>query len=134
MIFSLFKKNQRCLHRKITPFCEGNFCPDCGREIEISWLILRCRCCRSKRKARIVFGSIFAENKYCIKCGEAKCYVEKKEILEFYDIQYAIISKKEVGSFKISKEMLQIWIENEENFSRNFNNIKFIPLLINPSH
>lgn len=99
-------------------------------EIEISWLILRCKCCNSKRKARVILNSIKPEDRFCVKCGAAECETERKETLEFFDIEYAIISKKEVNNLAKYREILQIWIETEENCNEFINNIKLIPLLI----
>ena len=113
MLTSLFKKQKNCRHKKITPFSTGNFCPDCGMEIEIFWLILRCECCQSKRAAHVVFNSIIPEDKHCIKCGASGYYIEKKETLEFFEFEYAVISKKAVNDDFNTKEMLQIWIESE---------------------
>ncbi|OGI01369.1 MAG: hypothetical protein A2Y25_02630 [Candidatus Melainabacteria bacterium GWF2_37_15] len=116
-----------CKHKNITPFSAGNFCPDCGKKIEISWLILRCSCCQSKRQAGVVFNSVVPRSKYCIKCGTSECYTEKKEQIEFYDFEYAVISKKEADNNLCNKEILQIWVEQERNSNYQFNNLKLLP-------
>jgi len=128
LLFSLFKK--KCNHKKLTPFSVGNFCPDCGQEIEISWQILRCEHCQNKRKARVILNSTMPEDKFCRKCGTSNFYVEKKERLEFFDIEYAIFSKKEMNSSLESKQILHIWIEKEDITNDILNNIKLIPSLI----
>jgi len=126
----MFKREKKCSHKKLTPFSTGDFCPDCGKEIEISWMILRCACCHSKRRARLIFSSIYPEDKYCMKCGGSECFIEKKETLDFFDVEYGIISKKEADNHVKHKEILQIWINKEESYGDIFENIKLIPLLI----
>jgi len=78
----------------------------------------------------VVFNSILPEDKYCVKCGASECYIDKKEKLEFFDIEYAIISKKEVDNSIKHREILQIWIEKGDNPGEMLNNIRLIPLLI----
>lgn len=130
MFSALFKKQNKCSHRKFTPLTKGDYCPDCGKEIEISWIILRCKCCKNKRRARVIFNSIKPEDKYCVKCGTSECETERKNTLEFFDIEYAVISKIEADKQVKNREVLQIWIEKEEHSSEFLNNIKLIPLLI----
>ena len=73
---------------------------------------------------------MFPADKYCIKCGTSACYVEQKETLEFFDYEYAIISKKEADNSLNTKEVLQIWVEAENGCNRMFRNVNLIPLLI----
>lgn len=127
MFFSFFKHGKKCLHKKMVPLSAGSFCPDCGKKIEISWLILRCKCCKSRRKAKVIFNSVVPDDKYCIKCGEEVCFLERRETLDFFEFDFAIISRKEVDSGINSEELLQVWVEGEFSFSGN---IKLIPLLI----
>ena len=126
-----FEKYFKCKHKKITPFSFGKFCPECGKEIKISWYILRCSCCESKRHACVIFDSLVPRDKYCIKCGESDYSLEKKESIEYFELEYAVISKKELHSDVNVKEKLQIWIENEQNYNEIIRNIRLIPLLIN---
>lgn len=130
MLFSFFKNHKKCSHRKLTPLTFGDFCPDCGKKIEISWMILRCKCCNSKRKARVIFNTIRPEDKFCSKCGDSECEIERKQTLEFFDVEFAVISKKETGTPVKNREVLQIWIEKEESYNEFINNIRLLPLLI----
>jgi len=114
MFLEFFRKKNKCSHRNFSPFSGGDFCPDCGKRIEITWLLLRCSCCNSKRKSRVAFNTITPLNKFCVKCGETDCYIEKKENPEFFDIEYAIVSKREKDANLRSGEVLQIWIEKED--------------------
>lgn len=119
-----FRYFNKCSHKKLMPFSAGSFCPDCGREVEITWLIPRCECCNTRRKAKVVFNSLHTEDKFCIKCGGSGFYTESKTELELFDVDYAIISKKEVGNGFEYKERLQVWVENANRTSEA---IKLIP-------
>lgn len=130
MLFNLFSNNNKCKHTNITPLSAGSYCPDCGKEIQIDWMLLRCSCCNSKREARIIFNSIKPKSKYCIKCGSPECYVEKKETIEYFDVHYAVISKKEAACDINKNEILQIWVEQEHKKSDLFSNLRLIPLLV----
>lgn len=127
----IFKNFKKCAHRKLTPFSTGNFCPDCGREVEITWLIPRCECCNARRKAKVNFNALHAEDKFCIKCGNSAYYTEKKETLELFDVDYAIISKKEVNNGHEYKERLQVWVEKENRTNDPDRAIKLIPAFPN---
>ncbi len=93
-------------------------------------MILRCKCCNSKRKARVIFNTIRPEDKFCSKCGDSECEIERKQTLEFFDVEFAVISKKETGTPVKNREVLQIWIEKEESYNEFINNIRLLPLLI----
>lgn len=112
-MFNYFFKNlNKCTHKRLTPFSPGNFCPDCGKEIEITWLIPRCECCNARRKVKVIFNTLRPVDKYCIKCGNSDFYTEKKETLELFDVDYAVISKKEVKNGLEYRERFQVWVEN----------------------
>lgn len=121
---------RKCKHNKVTPFSAGSFCPDCGKEIQISWLILRCSCCETKRRANVVFNNLVPRDKYCIKCGGSTYYRETKEKIDFFELEYSAISKKELHENNIRKEILQIWIEKEFCSNDVINTLKLIPLLV----
>lgn len=121
--FILYNK---CAHNKIYPTSQGDFCPDCGQEIKISWQILRCKCCSTKRKVHSFMKKIVPDEKFCKKCGCSEYYIEIKEKIEFFDYEYAVILKEEVPKLKI-KKTLQIWIE-EENIREIFIKPKLLPV------
>lgn len=120
-------KNNKCIHDKISPLTPGEFCPDCGAEIKISWQLLRCDCCLAKRKFNILRNKIVPEDKFCKNCGSAEYYLETKERPEFFDYGYAVILKEEIRSDFVFKETVQIWIE-EENVRERENFQKMLPV------
>jgi len=122
----LFNKT-KCSHNKIYPFSDGTYCPDCGQEIKLSWLILRCECCSTKRKSHFFMGKLTPEDKFCKKCGGHEYYTDIREKIEFFDYEYAIILKEEVKTNIKMKKTLQIWIE-EENMREIFGKPKLLPI------
>lgn len=130
MLGYIFKNHNKCKHPKITPFSVGKFCPDCGKEIQISWLILRCSCCQSKRRANVVFNNLVPRDKYCIKCGNKEYFKENKEKIDFFELEYSAISKKEINANNFSKEILQIWIEQDFSPNNIVHTLKLLPLLV----
>jgi len=131
MINYFLKNHNKCKHKKVTPFCTGKFCPDCGKKIKVAWVMTRCCCCNAKRHASVVFNNIKPREKYCTKCGSREYYIEKKEFIEYFDLEYSVISKTEVGEYAEVREVLQIWIENERKAGDIINNLRLIPLLAN---
>jgi len=126
-VLNFLFKNTKCAHTKVHPLSEESFCPDCGQEIKVSWQILRCKCCSSKRKSRFFINKIVPEEKFCKKCGSDDYYIEIKEKIEFFDYEYAIILKEEIKSKATIKKTLQIWIE-EENIREIFSKPKLLPV------
>ncbi|MDD3013077.1 MAG: hypothetical protein PHC34_05180 [Candidatus Gastranaerophilales bacterium] len=110
---SFFTKRQKCRHEKITPQSIWNYCPDCGKEISIKWFILRCNSCASKRGSMLYLNTLVPTDKHCSKCGSPEFYIEKKEKLDFFDMNYAVMTKEEIDNISKSGSVTQIWIEGE---------------------
>lgn len=124
-MLNLLFRITKCPHNKIYPFSDGTFCPDCGQEIKISWRILRCECCSTKRKAHFFINKLVPEEKFCKKCGSPEYFIDIREKIEFFDYEYAIILKEEVKINSKIKKTLQIWIE-EENIREVFRKPKLL--------
>ncbi len=88
--------NVKCNHDKISPDMEQGYCPDCGKLIRNEWYITRCKCCGVKMKAMLKNGEIIPQNHYCSNCGGHDFAVEKLEKINFIDINFAALVKKEV--------------------------------------
>jgi len=124
--YEFFPKQPKCRHERVSPIGLGKFCPDCGKEIFISWIILRCKCCSTKRQSIPRFDTFLPVEKYCSKCGSRKYYVEKKTKLEFYEFNYATLIREEFENPTDQNNKTQIWIE-ENNWS-SIISPKLIPL------
>ena len=97
----LFKFSRKCTHDKITPDMEQGYCPDCGKLIQNEWYITRCSSCGVKMKAMVRNGQVVPQNHYCGNCGGSDFTVEKLEQINFIDINFAVLVKKEVEENKV---------------------------------
>jgi len=88
--------NAGCTHDKIRPDVEQAYCPDCGKLIQNEWYITRCACCGVKMKAMVKNGQIVPQEHYCSNCGGDDFVVEKLEKINFIDIKFAVLVKREV--------------------------------------
>ena len=93
---NLFNLKRVCKHDHITPDMESGYCPDCGKLIQNEWYITRCACCGVKLKTMAVKGEIRPQFHYCANCGGEEFTVEKLKKINFIDINYAVLQKKEV--------------------------------------
>ena len=124
-----FFKRKKCLHEKVTPDKTNRFCPDCGKEILLYWQIVRCGNCHTKRNAISVLDLISPVEKYCSKCGTKEYFIEEKEKINFYDLNYAVLIKEEIkDKMSYRKTITQIWIDKESEMD-NFVQPKLIPLI-----
>ena len=109
----LFNLKKQCQHEKITPDMEFGYCPDCGKLIYNDWYITRCSCCGVKMKAMVRNGEIVPQNHYCINCGSDGYIVEKLDKINFIDINFAVLVKREVEENKNSSITTQCWQERK---------------------
>ena len=97
---NLFNLKKTCNHEHITPDMESGYCPDCGKLIKNEWYITRCACCGIKLKTMSVKGEIKPQDHYCSNCGGEEFIVEKIKKINFIDINFAVLQKKEVECCK----------------------------------
>ena len=102
---------KQCTHEKIMPEQEQGYCPDCGKLIKNEWYITRCACCGVKMKAISKNGIIMPQNHYCSNCGSKEFSVEKVNKINFIDINFAVLIKKEISKKKKNYSS-QFWQEN----------------------
>ena len=110
---NLFNFKKCCQHDKITPDMEFGYCPDCGKLIVNEWYITRCACCGVKLKAMNRNGEIVPQNHYCINCGHQDFVVEKLPRINFIDINFAVLVKKEVEEPVKQVQTTQCWEEKK---------------------
>lgn len=121
-------KGFKCSHENMPVDGSSKYCPDCGKEIEISWYVLRCGHCSARRNAKTLFDSFEPVEKYCSKCGAKGHYLEKKEKLEFFDMNYAFMRKEQVYRKAHCVKNVQVWVDGEKDWGRQ-TEIKLIPSL-----
>ena len=117
MFFDFFKFSTKCMHDKISPNMEKGYCPDCGKLIHNEWYITRCSCCGVKMKAMVKNGKIVPQNQFCTNCGSHDYTVEKIEQINFIDINFAALIKREVESEDICTTT-RFWQEPEEEYPK----------------
>ena len=71
MNYCIFDRDEQCLHD----------CPDCGEYLVKNYYLVRCSRCDIKREAKLFWGEITPQNKYCENCGASEYYIEKIETL-----------------------------------------------------
>ena len=107
---NLFKFKSKCYHEKITPEMESGYCPDCGKYIQNEWYITRCSCCGVKLKTHVRNGEVLPQYNFCTNCGNKEFRVEKLEKINFIDINFAVLVKKEVEE-SLRVNTTQCWQE-----------------------
>ena len=110
-LFKFFNFNKKCSHEKIPPNLESAYCPDCGKLIKNEWYITRCACCGIKLKAKCKNGEITAQEQYCTNCGSQEVIVEQLDQINFININYAVLIKKDLNSSSQIKYTTQCWQE-----------------------
>lgn len=90
----------KCTHDNVSPEVEYAYCPDCGKLIKNEWYITRCNCCGVKMKAMVKNGQIVPQNSFCSNCGKHDYTVELLEKINFIDINFAALIKKEIDDEK----------------------------------
>lgn len=109
-LMDLFRKNCVCKHDRVPVNAEFGYCPDCGKLVENEWYIVRCACCGIKERAIIKNGEIMPEANFCHNCGANEYVVEKLPKINFIDINYAVLVRREVDNKK-QTEFTQCWTE-----------------------
>ena len=110
-ITNLFNFKPKCQHEKIRPNIEMGYCPDCGKLIKNEWYIARCACCGVKLQAMVKNGEIVAQEHYCVNCGSSEFIIEKLPRINFIDINYAVLVRKEVENPAKTPLTTQCWQE-----------------------
>lgn len=108
---NLFNLKKSCKHELVTPDIEAGYCPDCGKYIQNEWYITRCTCCGVKLKTMFIKGEIKPQNHYCSNCGSDEFTIEKLSKINFIDVNYAVLVKKEIESGIKTVRTTQCWEE-----------------------
>ncbi len=114
----LFNLKKVCSHDKITPDMESGYCPDCGKYIQNEWYITRCACCGVKLKTISVKGEIKPQYHYCSNCGGEDFTIEKLSKINFIDINYAVLVKREVEFDKNIHNTTLCWEEKTSSLPK----------------
>ena len=124
ILIKFIKSKQKCRHKNALLYSDSGYCPDCGQFLVKNYYIVRCSCCDIKREAKLSWGEIVPQEKFCSNCGSSEYYIEKLDSLNLIDAHYAVYLKEIADEIHIRRPEAQIWVEDGEK-------IKQIPL--NPS-
>jgi Zn finger protein HypA/HybF involved in hydrogenase expression len=98
VIKSLFE----CKHEKITTATRLGFCPDCGKKINLYWLIATCSECHTSRETVLIMGKPYSLVKKCPECKSTKYKIFKTKDIESFNSgdnqRYYVIVKEEVNA------------------------------------
>lgn len=111
LLNKLLSKNQKCTHEHVGVNCDFGYCPDCGALIENHWYIVKCSCCGLKHKAVVKNGKIVPVNNFCHNCGSEDYIVEKLETIDFININYAALIRKE-SKPQVKQNLTQCWVDS----------------------
>lgn len=106
---ALFGK--KCNHEHMSLDKDFGYCPDCGALIENQWFIVKCSCCGIKQKATIRNGKVVPIGNFCHNCGSEKFKVEKLDTIDFININYAVLQRKEV-KHENKNDFVQCWVDS----------------------
>lgn len=93
-MFDFLFNASRCMHDKVNPNFDMEYCPDCGELIENQWFFTRCKCCGIKHKSIIKNNKIVASEKFCHNCGSNDFILERLPKINFIDVSFAVVVKK----------------------------------------
>lgn len=110
-----FKNKNKCTHKNALLTTSEGYCPDCGQYLKKNYYLIRCTRCDIKRTAKLCWGEVVPEDKYCSNCGETDYYIEKLDSVNFIDAKYAVYLKEIEDEFKNRYPESQIWVEEDNN-------------------
>lgn len=112
LIKNFLSQKQTCQHEHVGVNCDFGYCPDCGALIENQWYIVKCSCCGLKHKAIVKNGKVVPVNNFCHNCGSENYVVERLETIDFININYAALIRKETKVFQPQKPLAQCWVDS----------------------
>lgn len=95
----LKKRFQKCRHEKVTSTNKSNFCPDCGRKLELNWLVASCSDCNTERETILIFGQPYSIKKKCPLCQSTKYKIIRKSSLPTGCGKNFVLIKSEIPDF-----------------------------------
>lgn len=110
LISDFLFSNQKCTHKHVSLSKDFAYCPDCGALIENEWYIVKCACCGIKQKAVVKNGKVVPVGSFCHNCGSEEYVVEKLDTIDFININYAALIRKESKTAP-KRFATQCWVE-----------------------
>jgi hypothetical protein len=114
LLYSLFKPELNCNHSRVNPFLvNGNYCPDCGKEVIVEWAFLKCQHCNSVRSGLYLHQRFLPVERFCNRCGHSHYRIELKQKLEVYDADFAAYKVRPADVFPRKRSQTTVWLEPE---------------------
>lgn len=107
----LLTQNKKCTQEHVGMDKDFGYCPDCGALIENQWYIVKCSCCGIKQKAIVKNGKIVPVGNFCHNCGSEDYIVEKLDTIDFININYAVLVRKETQTEPKRTPITQCWVD-----------------------
>ena len=107
---NLFNFKKKCFHEKILPNIDSGYCPDCGKLIKNEWYVTRCACCGVKLRTVSRGDKITPLSHFCSNCGSPEYVIERLDNINFVDINFAVLQRKEVEE-DVRVNITQCWQE-----------------------
>ena len=114
VLIEFFKKRGKCSHKNALLTTNEGYCPDCGEYLVKKFYIIRCTHCEVKRLARLNWGEICPESRFCSNCGSESYYIEQLDNINFIDARYAICLKEVASKYKSLHCGFQVWVDNQD--------------------
>ena len=122
ILITFFQKKNNCNHKNALLYSDCGYCPDCGQYLVKNYYLVRCSRCDIKREAKIYWGEVVPKDKYCSNCGSKEYYVEKIDIVNFVDANYAVYLKEIANEMQSMHPEMQIWVESEPSRAKQLKN------------
>ena len=114
VLFAFFSKQNKCSHKNALLYSNEGYCPDCGEYLVKNYYLVRCSRCDIKREAKLFWGEITPQNKYCENCGASEYYIEQLDKINFIDAKYAIFIKEIANEYQTLHPETTVWVDDED--------------------
>ncbi|MBR1617043.1 hypothetical protein IJ670_02720 [bacterium] len=111
ILIKFIKSHYKCAHKHALLNSDVGYCPDCGEFLVKNYYLVRCARCDIKREAKIFFGQVMPQDKFCSNCGSSEYYVEKIDKINFVDASWAVYLKEIADDISNLHPEAQIWVE-----------------------
>ena len=77
-----------------------------------NYYLVRCSRCDIKREAKLFWGEITPQNKFCENCGASEFYIEKLDKINIIDAKYAIFIKEIANEYQTLHPETTVWVDD----------------------
>lgn len=88
-------KYHKCQHGQVVH--HGEHCPDCGDQVAVTWVQLRCLRCETRRTPKQLSNGIQPADRHCRYCGETAVRTVEKQTIDRYELPLSVLVKHTLG-------------------------------------